>query len=389
MSKKTRDLIILIFLFLVLYGVIYYNFVLVDAMDEVERIQSKIESAQKEKKELEDDLKNIEVLKRNLEMKKTQNERLEEYLMSAANITDNIEYVDKLAKLFEKGFSKVKINKPTELKSQKTKTTYYEFGIQLTTSMTYNQILGLIDYVEGGSRKVKVSVFNMKPKEEKKGDSAQPNTSEPIYDLELTINMYSLKLSDIDKVYEYSRKRFNRFEDGDGVIFVPLIDAPGTVSTSVSVDPKDKNTTKKDDFLYNSRKADIDIRLGSFLIAGQNFVIKGAGNDFPINFRQKDRASVKITFSGDNYHVSVNGGVGSAYNLSGNVDKDVISMFVGADFPTDIRENKSLGADIQIINNSGKRVDINLYDTVKRIRITDRNGNLIIKSSELEKVYIV
>lgn len=389
MSKKTRDLIILIFLFLVLYGVIYYNFVLVDAMDEVERIQSKIESAQKEKKELEDDLKNIEVLKRNLEMKKTQNERLEEYLMSAANITDNIEYVDKLAKLFEKGFSKVKINKPTELKSQKTKTTYYEFGIQLTTSMTYNQILGLIDYVEGGSRKVKVSVFNMKPKEEKKGDSAQPNTTEPIYDLELTINMYSLKLSDIDKVYEYSRKRFNRFEDGDGVIFVPLIDAPGTVSTSVSVDPKDKNTTKKDDFLYNSRKADIDIRLGSFLIAGQNFVIKGAGNDFPINFRQKDRASVKITFSGDNYHVSVNGGVGSAYNLSGNVDKDVISMFVGADFPTDIRENKSLGADIQIINNSGKRVDINLYDTVKRIRITDRNGNLIIKSSELEKVYIV
>jgi len=389
MSKKTRDLIILIFLFLVLYGVIYYNFVLVDAMDEVERIQSKIESAQKEKKELEDDLKNIEVLKRNLEMKKTQNERLEEYLMSAANITDNIEYVDKLAKLFEKGFSKVKINKPTELKSQKTKTTYYEFGIQLTTSMTYNQILGLIDYVEGGSRKVKVSVFNMKPKEEKKGDSAQPNTTEPIYDLELTINMYSLKLSDIDKVYEYSRKRFNRFEDGDGVIFVPLIDAPGTVSTSVSVDTKDNNATKKEDFLYNSRKADIDIRLGSFLIAGQNFVIKGVGNDFPINFRQKDRASVKITFSGDNYHVSVNGGVGSGYNLSGNIDKDVISMFVGADFPTNIKENKSLGADIQIINNSGKRVDINLYDTVKRVRITDRNGNLIIKSSDLEKVYII
>jgi len=389
MSKKTRDIFILIFLFLVLYGVIYYNFVLVDAIDDVKRIQSKIESAEKEKKDLEEDLKNIEVLKRNLEMKNIQNERLEEYLMSAANLTDNIEYVDKLARLFESGFEKVKIDKPKELKSLQTKTPYYEFGIQLTTSMTYNEILGLIDYVEGGSRKVKVSVFDMKPKDEKEINPAQPNINEPVYDLNLTINMYSLSLSDIDKVYEYSRKRFNRFEEGDGVNFVPLIDAPGTVSTSVSVDTKDNNATKKEDFLYNSRKADIDIRLGSFLIAGQNFVIKGVGNDFPINFRQKDRASVKITFSGNNYHVSVNGGVGSGYNLSGNIDKDVISMFVGADFPTNIKENKSLGADIQIINNSGKRVDINLYDTVKRVRITDRNGNLIIKSSDLEKVYII
>lgn len=387
MNKKTRDTLILIFLFVVLYGLIYYNFVLVDAMDEIKAVQDKIEAAEKKKKALEDDLKNIEVLKRNLEMKNTQNERLEEYLMSAANITDNIEYVDKLARLFENGFHKVKIGKPKELKSQSTNTKYYEFGIDLTTNMTYNQILNLIDYVEGGSRKVKVAVFNMKPKSGK-NDGTTQNAVEQIYDVNLTINMYSLNLSDIDKVYEYSRKRFNRFEEGDGLTFIPLINEPGTVNTSVSVDPS-YNDSVLNEIAKKYKRTDIDIRLGSFLFAGQNFEIKGAGNEFPINFRQKDRASVKITFSGDNYHVSVNGGEGNPYNLRGKTEYDTISMYVGANFPTDVVENKNLGADIQIINDSGKRVDINLVDKVNRIRILDRNGNVIVKKSDIEKVYII
>lgn len=388
MAKRTRDVLILTFLFLVLYGFIYYNFVLIDAMDEIEQVQSKIEAAEKKKKSLEDDLNNIEVLKRNLEIKNIQNERLEEYLMSAANVTDNIEYIDKLAKLFESGFEKVTIGRPKELKSKSTETSYYEFGIELTTSMTYSEISNLIDYVEGGSRKVKVAVFDMKPKGENKDDATQQDTVEPVYDLGMTINMYSLNLSDIDKVYEYSRKRFNRFEDGDGVTFVPLIDEPGTVGTSVSIEPG-KRDSVLEEFAKNSKRTDINIYLGSFLIAGQNFEIKGVGNKYPLSFRQKDRASVKITFSGDDYHVSVNGGVGNAYNLSGKTEYETIRMYVGANFPTDIKENKALGADIQIINDSGKRVDIDLADKVDRIRITDRNGNLILRNSETEKVYIV
>lgn len=389
MAKKTRDLLILILLFLALYGGIYYNFVLIDAMENVEDVQSKIEVAEKNKKSLEDDLKNIEALKRNLEMKNTQNERLEEYLMSAANVTDNIEYVDKLAKLFESGFEKVKIGKPKELKAIKTEKSYYQFDIDLTTSMTYNQTLNFINYVEGGSRKLKVSNFSLKPQNEKNQNNVtQPVTTEPIYDLEMTINMYALDLGSIDKIYEYSRKRFNRFEDGDGMIFVPSNDETGSSSTSVSLDPGSSGTVL-DRLASNYKRTDIDIRLGSFLIAGQNFEIKGAGNDYAINFRQKDRASVKITFSDDDYYVSVAGGVGKGYNLDGKTEHDIISMYVGANFPTDIKENGNLGADIQIINNSAKRVDVSLVDKVKRIRITDRNGNLILRNSESEKVYII
>jgi len=47
---------------------------------DIEDINSKIETAQKQKQKLDNDLANIETLKRNLEMKTVQNERLETYL---------------------------------------------------------------------------------------------------------------------------------------------------------------------------------------------------------------------------------------------------------------------------------------------------------------------
>jgi len=38
-------------------------------------------------------------------------------------------------------------------------------------------------------------------------------------------------------------------------------------------------------------------------------------------------------------------------------------------------ENKDLGVNVQIINNTDKQININLYDKVRRAKITDRNGN--------------
>jgi len=52
-------------------------------------------------------------------------------------------------------------------------------------------------------------------------------------------------------------------------------------------------------------------------------------------------------------------------------------------------ENKDLGVNVQIINNTDKQININLYDKVRRAKITDRNGNSIYKSSSVEKVTIV
>lgn len=402
MSKSTRDGLIFTVIILVLYSLVYYNFVLVDAIDKVNDINTKIEAVEKEKQALEDDLKNIANLKRSLEMKNVQNERLEEYLMSEANLADNIEYIDKLAKLFNSSFNKVKVGKPITNKSEGSKTEYYEFAIDADAIMNYNDAMNLVNYIEGGTRKVKITVFkltpsaapapgNVPPAQNAEGAVNQANAVNN-YAINLSINMYSLNLSNIDEVYEYSRKRFNEFNDGDGVIFVPAAASAGTStgtgSTSGTVGSK--NNTTGSTLQQNVAKGnDIELKVFSFLYAGPNFTVNGKGVRAPIKLKVKERPSVKITFSGNDYSIDMVDGFGKMHNINGKSENDTLRMYVVAEFPIAIKENQNLGADIQIINNSNKRVDLNLKDKVSRLKVTDRNGNLIVNQSESEKVFII
>jgi hypothetical protein len=236
--------------------------------------------------------------------------------------------------------------------------------------------MNLVDYIEGGSRKVKISQFDLAPAgavatQNQQPAQAQANPKQNKYSVKMQINLYSLNLANIDKVYEYSRKRFNNYNDGDGVIFVPdssLISSTGGVSNT-----SNSSTIKQ----LVSEGLDLDIRLGNFLTAGPNFVIKGVGNKYPIKLKNEDRPSVKITFDDIGYSVNVVDVIGKSYDLKGRTKNDIIKMYVGANFPLDIKENQKIGADIQIINNSAKRVDLSFKDKVNRLKITDRNGNII------------
>ncbi|WP_010249680.1 hypothetical protein [Acetivibrio cellulolyticus] len=410
MSKKIRDILILTLIGLILYGLVYYNFVLVDAMAQVKDVNAKIETAEKERQALEDDLKNLPNLQRNLEMKNVQNKRLEEYLMSEANLADNIEYIDKLAKLFKSNFSKINIGKPIENSSDATKSKYYEFAIETDTIMNYTDAMNLINYIEGGSRKVKLTVFKLTPNTPSNvaGNVAPPQNTQTVpnqqskeltYTINMKINMYSLNLSNLDKVYEYSRKRFDRFDYGDGVIFVPTTGGTSTAAGSSTVSA---NTVGTNNVTTNTssasgstiqqnvaKRSDIEIKLISFLYAGQNFTVRGNGARAPIMIRSNERPSVKITFSGNAYDVSVVDSIGKTYSINGKTENERISMYVSAYFPLEIKENQKLGADIQIINNSSKNIDLNFEDKVSRLKITDRNGNTISNQSESEKVYII
>lgn len=383
MSKGKRDALILSLIGLILYSLIYYNFVFKGAKVDIDSVQTKISEAEAKKAALDEDIKNLPTLKRNLEMKNVQNERLEEYLMSAANLPDNIEYIDKLAKLFNNKFKTVSIGRPTENSVASRK--YYQFGIEVNASMTYTEATNLINYIEGGSKKVKVTTFNITPDSSTaaipmKGTAAnQPQANaEQNYALKMTINLYSLELGNLDKVYEYSRNRFNRFNDTDGVVFVPTKISENSAPTAKSP-VQEKIATGRD----------IDITIESFLAGGQNFWVYGAGLPNPIKYKSTQRSKVLVTFTGDNYDVYVSNGVKS-YTLKGKtINNDTISMYVTANFPLDVPENRKVGADIQIINNSPKKVNVNLRDRVNRAKLIDRNGKDIIKMSDSEKVYII
>ena len=382
MSKGKRDALILTIIGLILYGLIYYNFVLVDDLAKISEIEGKISEAESKKASLDEDLKNLSVLQRNVEMKNIQNERLEEYLMNEANLSDNIDYIDKLAKLFGNRFSRISIGIPSENTSKETSTKYYQFTIDVEGSMTYSEAMNLVNYIEGGTRKVKISLFNLIP----------ISASEDLYSIKMKIDLFALNLANIDKVYEYSRKRFNNFDESNGVIFAPTsVSADTTVSPSTgsrtTQNIKNLPVIKGSYALTNG--LDIEIKLGSYLLATQNFVVNGVDNQYPIKLRDKGRPSVKITFNDIGYNVSVVSSSGTNVDISGRISNDIIKMYVGANFPLDIPENQNLGADIQIINNSSKRVDLDLEDVVKRIKITDRNGNIINNKSDIEKVYII
>ncbi|GAE88023.1 hypothetical protein [Acetivibrio straminisolvens] len=252
MGNGKGKVALLIVLLLVLYSVIYYQFIWRPKFSlDIEDINGKIEIAQKKKQKLDNDLANIETLKRNFQMKTVQNERLEAYLLNDSNVTDGFEYVEKLAKLFKNNLYDVKIKRPVEKKvgdskdnkNDKNAQSYYEIQIDFSATMTYREIMDLVDYLEGGTRKVKISKFEVTPLSDKQENRSQTpqNTTAPqteangqeeqittvktvfdeneVLNLSLTVNLYSLNQGNIDKIYDFSRQNFQRYYEGDNVFF--------------------------------------------------------------------------------------------------------------------------------------------------------------------------
>ena len=246
---------------------------------------------------------------------------------------------------------------------------------------------------------MKVTVFKLSPITQPASGSTPPDQNVPgngaqgnngiKYQVNLTINMYSLDLSNIDEVYEYSRKRFNRFNDSDGVIFVPATVSAGTNGNVGTGGTASSNTGGNTIQQSVAKGNDIELTVLSFLFGGPNFSVNAAGARAPIKLRVKERPSVKITLNGNNIDIAVVDEGGNKYNINGRSSNENIKMSFFADFPLEIQENKRIGTDIQIINNSNKRVDLKLEDKVSRLRITDRNGNVILNQSASEKVYII
>ncbi len=386
MSKAKRDIAILTIIGIIFYAAIYYKFVLIDAIAKVEDINSQIEISEKKKQALENDLKNLDQLKRSLEMKTVQNERIGHYLLNEANVSDNLDFVDKLIKLFENRISEATINEPTKSVSEKTSTEYYEFKINLKAALTYDQSMNLINYLEGGNQKVKISKFDMTPANanDMANVSGVQNTAiADNFSIDMSINLYSMNLSNLDKVYEYSRHNFLKHNprSEDGIIFAPN---SLTSSTANSSTPNWEEVQKK----FSSDK-DIEIWVESFLAAGSNFRIYGKGSSIPIGFKSKEKADVKITLAKEAYNVNVVDSHGHTYKLNGKTSSDDINLFIRSDFPYSIKENVNIAANIQIINDSGKYVKVSLNDKNKCITLRDRNGNKISGKNDAEKVFIL
>ncbi|NMB34443.1 MAG: hypothetical protein GX992_09520, partial [Clostridium sp.] len=172
---KKRELLLLGVLFIAAYAFVFVKFVWGSSLPKIESIKESISVAQQEKAKLDEDLTNIDKLKNSLGIKNIQNERIGEYLMDDASSADSIDYLDKLGKTFEKSIQNVSFSVPVkkeavvegkkddEAGKGNTDNIYYEFRFSFKATMAYDDIMDIVDFIEGGSRKVKISKFNITP----------------------------------------------------------------------------------------------------------------------------------------------------------------------------------------------------------------------------------
>ncbi|NLD50159.1 MAG: hypothetical protein GX660_23735 [Clostridiaceae bacterium] len=392
MKTGKSQVLMLVVLSVVLYGFIFYNFIWLKSKPEIEDIKASIDKKTEELNQLKRDFANIENLKRSLNMKKVQNERLEEYLMSDANITDSIEYIDKLSKLFDSDMSGIQISKPTSLTSTATGTPYYQFGITLQSTLSYDKIMDMVDYIEGGTRKVSISNFEIAYSQKGTEESNQKkvaNAPENNIDLNMTVNIYSISSGSADKLYQYSTKKFNTHRESDGVIFVPKADSSGGTGNAGTIGGRPASEYAVNSG-HSAGNSDIRVVVESFLAAGENFWVYGNGNEMtPVRYKTKTPVDVKLTFSDSSYSVYAKNDTGLVQEINGGIQGEEIDLFLKSNFLSNVAEDRNLGANISIINNSNKRIMVTLNDQPKRIRLKDRNGKAITRQNETEKLFIL
>jgi len=445
---KKREIFLLIILFIVIYAFIFVKFIWGGAIPDIEKVQAEIEKVKSEKAQLDEDYKNIEKLKNNLEIKNVQDERIDEYLMYDASSADSIDYLDKLIKLFEKSVTGISFENPvkkevvskdatsttgttgttgttsttdttgtasenvvsTEKKSATN--TYYEFRFSFKAEMTYEESMELVNFIEGGSRKVKISKFDLFPSSSNSikagqsvnsgqrnnngsnADESADESSEDLFSVEMTINMYSKNLGSINNIYNYAKNNYNRFINSEDKVIVPNLNTDlnnkkpdGVVSRNDSVSEGSSGTVATE-----RKKSDIEMRLGSFMASGPNFIIFGSGGyrNNLLRYKTKEVTKVSVNINKETYNVEVySPDNGTSGTIQGALSNEEPHITVISNFPTDVVENKNLGIDLMVRNESGKMVSISLTDKNNAVRITDRNGSVIRGYSQSENVKIL
>lgn len=395
MMGNTGKVFILCLILALLYGLIYYQFVWTKKIDpKMEDLNKQLQEVKREKEILDRDLANLETIKRNIEILNVQDERFDSYLMNESNVADSIEYLDNLDRLFGNRFKEVMFRRPVKVTSKEKQREYYEFGIGFKAKLSLSEVMNLVDYLEGTSKKVSISKFIIKESLLESNVQSTEGTTEnnvKMYDVEMSINLYSLNIGNANKVYEYSKERFNRLYDDDEMISSPFIGMriePGILDKAaidrIHSPAGGSSTGAAPAFVENT-----SISLYSFLSGGHNFVIRNREDGKIISFKTKITPEVTLTFYGDYVDVRVVGDGGDVRTLNGVVSSDVINLSVLTMFPTDVEENENLGLSIQVINDSEKPIRVQLDDKNRRAKLLDRNGDTIIRNSQIENLRLI
>lgn len=384
MAMKKNEIKLLIILCILVFGFVFVKFVLMTTIPKIKEAKIKLEEINAQKAALDEDYRNLNNFYSTLELRKTMNERLGEYLMDNAGISDSIEFIEKLALMMGTDIEKISLGRPSEIAGPDG-TKYYGFPVSFSAIMPYGDFKELLRYCEGGSKKIRVSSFSIKPEENINSDSS---TDEQIFNSTISLVFYSIDKDAASELFQFSRTKFQEFKNRDGnPIYInddaelPDTDLPERVSsTQEKKSPGNLITMNNADFLVFHK---------GYLYGGYNFEIYASHNTGTrIRETTAGKIDVVITFENDSYTIKTVDENGNPGILTGDIPKKEITMYLQSNINTDVKENANLQVDISVENNSDKTIRVHIEQKGNRIKLMDRDGNVITGKNEKEKIYL-
>ncbi len=384
MALKKKEKTMVIVLGLVIYVFAFVKFVLLSSIPKIKETQQALHAVQMKKEALEADYRNINAFIAELDAKTVADDRLGEYLMNNAGLTDSIEFIEKLALMMDTSIEKISLGQPTEM-TEKGGTKYYGFPIKFNASFSYPEMEEVITYCEGGSRKVRIAGFGIRP-----DTSSDKASGEQIFSISMDLVFYSLDKNAADNLYQYSLSRLQEFKNRDGSpLFIkedaplPEADLPNPQTVSIkeqTIVPASVITMDNADFIVIHR---------GYLYGGFNFETFSMFNSKGrLRKTTAGKMDVLLTLSSHSYTIQSTDDAGRTDTVSGDIPNRNFTMYIKSDIDTRVKENENLQVNIKVMNDSGKDLRVQLEQTGGRVRLLDREGNEIIARNDKERVYL-
>ena len=368
MTLTKKEKIMILVLLVLVYAFAFVKLVIIDSLPKIKSAQANLAAMNAEKAALDAELLNLEAYKTEIKAKTVVNERLGDYLMANADISDSIQFVESLAVLLNTELKGISMGSPQQLSSGDMQ--YYGFPVSFSAVFSYDGFQEVIRYCEGGAKKVSVSNFSLKP-EKGKTDS---------FDVQMGLVFYSINKESADKLYEFSRSRFKEFTDRGG--------APIFVSDDAKMPEQIQPNTSQNNVI-SIDSADFFVLHRGYFYSGENFQAYSSFNSSKrTRITTKDEVEVFLTLKGSEYTLESIDSNGIKETLTGALPDRPLTLYIMSDVNPSVDENKDLQVNITIKNETEQSIRVKIDESGGRMKLMDRDGKRIDKKSDKEKVYI-
>jgi len=370
MTLNKKEKIMILVLIGLVYAFAFVKLVIIDSLPKIKSTQTRLNEVKAQKEALDMEYLNINNYKAEIKSKEVVEERLGDYLMENADISDSIMFIESLAVLLNTELKSISVGAPQQFSSEGMQ--YYGFPVSFSSEFSYSGFQEIIRYCEGGAKKVCISSFSLTPM--KVGNDQ--------YDVKMGLVFYSINRESADKLYEFSRSRFKEFTDREGGPIFVEDDAKLPENSPVKVSSQNSGPISIDN-------ADFFILHRGYLYGGENFQ---AYSSFNVSQRSrittKEKVDVILTLKGTEYTIESMDSQGKKDTLRGVIPERALTLYIMSDLDPKVKENEKLQVNITIKNDSDQSIRVKVDETGGRMKLMDRDGTEIKAKSDKEKVYI-